>query len=93
MELIIQNDGLIQLIPITKQMMEPMSLSVKVNCFELCEIFRLKLTTYAESLNLHMMIDGSGNFIGCICKQSTTATYCSIVVDVEQRKNLKQTYP
>ena len=56
MELIIQNDGLIQLIPITKQMMEPMSLSVKVNCFELCEIFRLKLTTYAESLNLDRLL-------------------------------------
>ena len=68
MELIIQNDGLYQLVPVTKQMMEHMSLLVKVNCMDLCEILRLKLTTYADSLNLHVMNDGSGNFYGCICK-------------------------
>ena len=68
MELIIQNDGLYQLVPVTKQMMEHMSLLVKVDCMDLCEILRLKLTTYADSLNLHVMNDGSGNFMGCICK-------------------------
>ena len=68
MDLIIQNDGLYQLVPVTKQMMEHMSLLVKVDCMDLCEILRIKLTTYAESLNLHVMNDGSGNFYGCICK-------------------------
>ena len=68
MDLIIQNDGLYQLVPVTKQMMEHMSLLVKVDCMDLCEILRLKLTTYADSLNLHVMNDGSGNFVGCICK-------------------------
>jgi len=68
MELIIQNDGLYQLVPVTKQMMEHMSLLVEVDCMDLCEILRLKLTTYADSLNLHVMNDGSGNFYGCICK-------------------------
>ena len=68
MELIIQNDGLYQLVPVTKQMMEHMSLLVKVDCMDLCEILRLKLTTYADSLNLHVMNDGSGNVVGCICK-------------------------
>ena len=68
MELIIQNDGLYQLVPVTKQMMEHMSLLVKVDSMDLCEILRLKLTTYADSLNLHVMNDGSGNFYGCICK-------------------------
>jgi len=68
MELIVQNDGLYQLVPVTKQMMEHMSLLVKVDCMDLCEILRLKLTTYADSLNLHVMNDGSGNFYGCICK-------------------------
>jgi hypothetical protein len=68
MELIIQNDGLYQLVPVTKQMMEHMSLLVKVDCMDLCEILRIKLTTYADSLNLHVMNDGSGNFYGCICK-------------------------
>ena len=68
MDLIIQNDGLFQLVPVTKQMMEHMSLLVKVDCMDLCEILRIKLTTYADSLNLHVMNDGSGNFVGCICK-------------------------
>ena len=67
MELIILNDGLYQLVPVTKQMMEHMSLLVKVDCMDLCEILRLKLTTYANSLNLHIMNDGSGSFVGCIC--------------------------
>jgi len=67
MDLIIQNEGLYQLVPVTKQMMEHMSLLVKVNCMDLCEILRIKLTTYVDSLNLHVMNDGSGNFYGCIC--------------------------
>jgi len=67
MELIILNDGLYQLVPVTKQMMEHMSLLVKVNCMDLCEILRIKLTTYVDSLNLHVMNNGSGNFYGCIC--------------------------
>ena len=68
MDLIIQNDGLYQLVPVTKQMMEHMSLLVKVNCMDLCEILRVKLTEYADTLNLHVMNDGSGYFYGCICK-------------------------
>jgi len=67
MDLIIQNEGLYQLVPVTKQMMEHMSLLVKVNCMDLCEILRIKLTTYVDSLNLHVMNNGSGNFYGCIC--------------------------
>jgi len=67
MELIIQNDGLYQLVVVTKQMMEHISLLAEVDCMDLCEILRLKLTTYADSLNLHIMNDGSGNFMGCIC--------------------------
>ncbi len=68
MELIILNDGLYQLIPVTKQMMEHMSLLEPVNCIEMCEILRLKLTGYADTLNLHIMNDGSGSLIGCICR-------------------------
>jgi len=66
-DLIIFNDGLYQLIPVTKQMMEHISLSVPVDCMDLCEILRLKLSGYANTLNLHIMNDGSGNFIGCTC--------------------------
>ena len=68
MELIIQNDGLYQLVVVTKEMTAHISLLVEVNCIDVCEILRLKLTTYADSLNLHIMNDGSGNFYGCICK-------------------------
>ena len=68
MELIILNDGLYQLIPVTKQMMEHISLLEPVNCMDLCEILRLKLTGYVDSINIHMMNDGSGQFIGCMCR-------------------------
>ncbi len=70
MDLIILNDGIYQLVPVTKQMMEHMSLLVKgISCFDLCDILRLKLTTYADyPINAHMMNDGSGDFYGCICK-------------------------
>ena len=69
MDLIILNDGRYQLIPVTKQMLEGIELVSKVNCFDLCDILRLKLTTYADyPINAHMMNDGSGDFFGCICK-------------------------
>ena len=68
MELIILNDGLYQLIPVTKQMMEHMSLLEPVDCMDMCEILRLKLTGYADTINLHIMNDGSGSLVGCMCR-------------------------
>ena len=69
MDLIILNDGMYQLVPLTKQMMEHMSLVVnEIDCLDLCDILRLKLTTYYEEWNAHIMNDGSGDFYGCICK-------------------------
>jgi len=71
MELIILTDGMYHLIPVTKQMMEGIALVEKVliNCFDLCDILRIKLSVYAEyPLNAHVMNDGSGDFFGCICK-------------------------
>ena len=68
MDLIILNDGLYQLVPLTKEMMEHISLLVKVDCFDLCDIVRLKLTEYDDTLNRHIMKDGSGYLFGCICK-------------------------
>ena len=67
MDLIILNDGLYQLIPVTKKMLEGIVLTEKIDCLELCEILRLKLTGYVNTLNLHVMNDGSGNWIGCMC--------------------------
>ena len=68
MDLIILNDGLYQLVPVTKQMTDHISLLAEVNCMDLCEILRLKLTGYADTLNLHIMNDGSGSLMGCICR-------------------------
>ena len=68
MELIILNEGMYQLIPLSKQMMEHVSLLGPVNCMDLCEILRLKLTGYVDTLNLHIMKDGSGSLVGCMCK-------------------------
>jgi len=67
MELIILNDGLFHLVPVTKQMMADTVLVNDVDLFELCEILRLKLTTYLDTpVNQHVMKDGSGDFYGCI---------------------------
>ena len=54
MDLIILNDGLYQLIPVTKQMLEGIELISEANCFDVCDILRLKLTGYVESINLHV---------------------------------------
>ena len=68
MDLIILNDGLFQLIPVTKSIMENIVITAEVNCFDLCDILRIKLSGYVDTLNLHIMNDDSGNFIGCICR-------------------------
>ena len=69
MELIILDDGMYHLVSVTKEMLKDLMLVAKVNCFELCEILRIKLSTYAtDPLNAHVMNDGSGDFYGCICK-------------------------
>ncbi len=67
MDLIILNDGLYQLIPVTKKMLEGIELISEINCFDLCDILRLKLTGYVDTLNLHIMHDGSA-LVGCICR-------------------------
>jgi len=68
MDLIILNDGLYQLIPVTKKLMEGIVISSEIDCFDLCDTLRLKLTGYVDTLNLHIMNNGSGNFIGCMCR-------------------------
>jgi hypothetical protein len=68
MELIIWNDEVYQLIPVTKEILKGIVLTAEVDCFELCEILRIKLTGYVDTLNLHIMNDGSGDFIGCMCR-------------------------
>ena len=68
MDLIILNDGIYHLIPVTKKLLDGVVLTSHVDCFDVCEILRLKLTGYVDTLNLHIMKDGTGSFIGCMCR-------------------------
>jgi hypothetical protein len=68
MDLIILNDGLYQLIPVTKEILDGIVLTSEIDCFDLCDILRLKLTGYVDELNLHIMNDGGGSMIGCMCR-------------------------
>ena len=68
MDLIILNDGLYQLIPVTDKILEGIELVTKVDCMELCDVLRIKLSGYVDTLNLHIMNDGTGSFIGCMCR-------------------------
>ena len=69
MELILLNDGLYSLVSVTKEMMQGVEILEEVDCFDLCDILRLYLTTYYEEpYNVHVMNDGSGYFYGCICR-------------------------
>ena len=68
MEMIILDDGMYHLVPVTTEMLKDVVLIAKVTCSELCEIIRLKWTTYVESINAHVMNDGSGDFFGCMCR-------------------------
>ena len=68
MDLIILNDGLYQLIPVTTQLLEGIELISEVDCFDICDILRLKLTGYVDELNLHIMNDNTGSLIGCMCR-------------------------
>ncbi len=70
MDLIILTDGLYHLIPVQKELFKEIALikNPGLTCFDMCDILRLKLTTYSKVLNAHVMNDGSGDFFGCICK-------------------------
>ena len=69
MEIIILSDGLFHLVEVTKEITKGITLMSDVDCFELCDILRLKLTDYIDApFNQHVMKDGSGDFYGCICR-------------------------
>ncbi len=68
MDLIILSDGLYHLVAVTKEMTKGLKLLADVDCFDLCDILRIHLTTYYEyPVNAYVMNDGSGDFYGCIC--------------------------
>ena len=66
MDLIILQDGLYHLYPVTKAMFEGAARPDIVDCFSLCDIIREKLTVYHSDVNKHLLKDGSV-FFGCIC--------------------------
>ena len=68
MDIIVLNDGMYQLLPVSKQILDGIVLTSEISCLDLCDILRLKLTGYVDSINVHLMNDGSGSFIGCMCK-------------------------
>ena len=67
MDIIVLNDGMYQLLPVSKQILDGIVLTSEISCLDLCNILRLKLTGYVDSINLHLMNDGSGSFVGCMC--------------------------
>ena len=69
MDLILLNDGLYHLVEVTKEMTKGVTLLSEADCFDLCDILRMHLTTYYDyPINAHMMNDDSGQLFGCICK-------------------------
>jgi len=69
LDLILLNDGLYSLVSVTKEMMEGIEIMSEIDCFDLCDILRLYLTTYHDApYNVHVMNDGTGDFYGCICR-------------------------
>ena len=67
MELILLSDELYKLVSVTKEMMAGVEILAEVDCFDLCDILRLHLTTYHGPWNVHVMNNDSGILFGCIC--------------------------
>ena len=66
MSMIILQDGLYYLLPVTKDLFVGVTLPETIDLFSLCDVLRDKLTTYLSDANKHVMNDGSGYFFGCI---------------------------
>lgn len=65
MDIIILNNDLYVLIPVTQQILDSINLITKVNFYELCDLLRTQLTTYHSEINIHSMNNGSGQWFGC----------------------------
>ena len=69
MDLILLNNGFYHLVEVTKEMLKGIELLQPIDCFDLCDILKLHLTTYHEPpFNIYVMKDGTGELYGCICK-------------------------
>ena len=68
MDIIILQDALYHLYPVTKAMFVGAVRPEIVDCFSLCDILREKLAVYLSEENRYVMHNGWGDFFGCICK-------------------------
>jgi len=66
MDVIILQDGIYHLYPVTKSWFIGVTLPETIDLFNLCDVLRDKLTTYLSDANKYVMNDGSGYFFGCI---------------------------
>jgi len=69
MDVIILQDGLYHLYPVTKSWFIGVNLPETIDLLSLCDVLRNELTTYLNNINKHVMKDGSGIFYGCIQNQ------------------------
>jgi len=66
MDLIILQNGLYYLVPITAELLVG---EVWKDCFDLCNIVRKKIVSHGSQVNMHIIKDGAlAHFFGCICK-------------------------
>ncbi len=66
MSVIILQDGLYYLLPVTKDLFVGVTLPETIDLFSLCDVLRDKLTTYLSDANKHVMKDSGAFFYGCI---------------------------
>ena len=66
MSVIILQDGLYHLLPVTGDLFVGVTLPETIDLFSLCDVLRNELTTYLNQMNKHVMKDGAGFFYGCI---------------------------
>ena len=66
MSMIILQDGLYHLLPVTGDLFVGVTLPETIDVFSLCDVLREQLTTYLSHINKYVMKDGGGIFFGCI---------------------------
>ena len=66
MSVIILQDSLYYLLPVTRDWFVGVTLSETIDLFSLCDVLRNELTTYLKHINKHVMKDGGAFFYGCI---------------------------
>tara|TARA_R100000541_G_scaffold30345_1_gene39369 strand:+ start:385 stop:591 length:207 start_codon:yes stop_codon:yes gene_type:complete len=68
MDILVLQEGMYHLYPVTKAMFQGATRPEIVDCFSLCDILREKLAVYLSEENRYVMHNGWGDFFGCICK-------------------------